>query len=162
MRIVILIFSFLLITNAFGQKAIAHKINEKEETYKKLRSINPSKQSLNDYQLDDYLELVLTVDGKNLETQLFKAKVYSEEYKVKLASGNNPDINKAEHYWGIVKDDTTSLVSLTIRDGEVSGLISYKGENYSINENKRGRVVAAEMREEPEEMTQCMAKCILK
>lgn len=73
--------------------------------------------------------------GENgvVELQLVPARNFSDGFEVRTASDDAvQDIDRGQHYWGIVKDDPNSLVTISIFKDEVMGGISIGNDHYTI------------------------------
>lgn len=73
-------------------------------------------------------------NGGNITLDLIPAKNFSDEFQVHTASsgGAAHDADKGVHYWGIVQDDPASLVTLSLFDGEIMGMVEYDNERFTI------------------------------
>ena len=72
-------------------------------------------------------------DEKNIDLQLYKVDIFSENFSLKMSDNSvveNEDLGT--HYRGVVKNETESLVSISIFDNEIFGLIVTKEGKYTI------------------------------
>ncbi len=92
----------------------------------------------------DLLAISIPAEGDTvLDLQLFKAEVFTDEFKVYAAS--NPyepyPYTPGLYYWGIVNNDAHSLAAITVHQDEIKGLVSYNGHIYNLgklNEDEDG------------------------
>ena len=69
----------------------------------------------------------------DVELQLVPAKNFSDGFEVRTASDNLvQEVERGLHYWGIVKDDPNSLVTISIFKNELMGSIAVDGAQYTI------------------------------
>ena len=73
-------------------------------------------------------------DNSVVTLDLVPAKNFSSQFKVQLAqTGEEVEtVDKGVHFWGMVRGDASSLVSLSLFEGEVIGWIVRGEEQYSI------------------------------
>ena len=76
------------------------------------------------------IEITLPRTGKAITIALYKAEFQDKATTITLANGENNWTEQSEgvHYRGVVKDKPGSLVSLSIYQDEVLGIISIPGE----------------------------------
>lgn len=82
-----------------------------------------------------FLALSIPRNGqKVLHLKLYKANVFSDEFKVSLASNRSAafPFEGGAYYWGMVNDDRQSLAAVAINEGEISGIISIDGDTYTL------------------------------
>lgn len=87
----------------------------------------------------DYLELDIPVSkGKSFQVELIEVDILSADFKMTDQDDNviYSDDFPGVFYWGIVKGDYNSLVSLSVFDDHVEGLISDDYGNYIIGKTK--------------------------
>jgi hypothetical protein len=73
-----------------------------------------------------------TTKGSSLELELVPAKNFSDAFRINTPSGPVTNIDLGVHYWGIVKGDPSSMVTISIFKDEMVGVINYKNERYNI------------------------------
>lgn len=82
-------------------------------------------------------------NGSSMTFNLVPAKNFSPDFRVRAASEGGPesDINTGIHYWGTVNGDPESLVTISVFDNELMGMISTNTARYTIGalENDRNR-----------------------
>ncbi|MFN0216148.1 MAG: M12 family metallo-peptidase [Saprospiraceae bacterium] len=73
-------------------------------------------------------------NGSSITLDLIPAKNFSDGFQVHTASSGGAayDADKGVHYWGIVQDDPTSLVTLSLFNGEIMGMVEYDNERFTI------------------------------
>ncbi|MBC7775288.1 MAG: T9SS type A sorting domain-containing protein [Phycisphaerae bacterium] len=73
-------------------------------------------------------------NGSIITLDLIPAKNFSAEFQVHTASSGGAayDADKGVHYWGMVQDDPASLVTLSLFDGEIIGMVEYGNERFTI------------------------------
>jgi hypothetical protein len=73
-------------------------------------------------------------NGSSITLDLIPAKNFSDEFRVHTASSGGAayDTDKGVHYWGIVKDNPASLVTLSLFDNEIIGMVEYDNERFTI------------------------------
>ncbi|TNE61024.1 MAG: hypothetical protein EP344_06565, partial [Bacteroidetes bacterium] len=84
---------------------------------------------------EDLLRFSIPMEGgAALDLQLFKAKVFTDEFKVYAASNRNEPYpyTPGLYYWGIVNGDEHSLAAITVHEGEIKGLLNYGGHVYNL------------------------------
>jgi len=79
----------------------------------------------------------LTLPWENdgvITLDLIPAKNFSDEFQVHTASsgGASDNSDKGVHYWGIVRDNPASLVTLSLFGGEIIGSVEYDGGSFTI------------------------------
>ncbi|NNF35449.1 MAG: hypothetical protein HKN68_15170 [Saprospiraceae bacterium] len=83
----------------------------------------------------DLLAMNFPVKGYGqMELQLFKADVFTEDFQVKIASdpSNSFAYEMGSYYWGIVKGDNQSIAAVTFSSEEMTGFIYTAGETYNL------------------------------
>jgi hypothetical protein len=82
-------------------------------------------------------------NGASMTFDLVPAKNFSPDFKVRAASQGGPDseVNTGIHYWGTVKGDAETLVTISVFDNELMGMVSTPTARYTIGaiENDRER-----------------------
>lgn len=80
-------------------------------------------------------------NGSSIMLDLIPAKNFSDEFQVHTASSGGEvfTTDKGIHYWGIVRDNPESLVTFSLFEGEVMGMVEYGGEHYTIGLLPAGR-----------------------
>jgi len=73
-------------------------------------------------------------DGNTVELRLLKSDVFTEDFKVYLASNRNDPFPFVQgvHYWGIIEGDASSLAAISVFPDEISGMIRYQDKHYTI------------------------------
>ncbi len=83
---------------------------------------------------NEHLRITLPVAGQEVELQLVKAKIFTDDFRAVATS--NPDVeldmDRGIHYWGTVKDTDKSLATISFFDNEITGLINVDGEQYTL------------------------------
>jgi|GEM_PF-877712 len=86
----------------------------------------------------EFIRVSVPIQGQNTELLLFKADLFTYDFKIVNATDPktplNPDLGT--HFWGIVKNEPGSLVSLSFFDGEITGLIGVGNQQFSIGKVK--------------------------
>ena len=79
------------------------------------------------------LEIFLDSDTK-VRLELTKAKVFTDEFKLYLASDRENPItyDPGAHYWGQVNGQANTLAALSITDDEVMGIFQYNDQSYTL------------------------------
>lgn len=74
------------------------------------------------------------LNGESITLELYQADIFSEGMAIYTASNPNQplDYQSGIHYWGIVKDDPTSIAALSITKDEIMGMISKSAENFTL------------------------------
>ncbi len=74
---------------------------------------------------DNMVLLLPNREGQNFELELVKTKIFDDAFQVKLASSETPiEVTPGHFYRGIIKGESQSLVSFSIFEDEVVGVIS--------------------------------------
>ncbi len=161
-KLVICLFIVFFSQLSYGQRAISEKVNENlnkiRETTQKIplqevsedlletpieKSILNQKQILqiNSTQVQsikndnsEYLRLSLPIKGQDVELQLYKANIFTENFRAELSSEPNKNMRfkKGLHYWGIVADDPNSLATISFVGDEIVGGVHFNGEQISL------------------------------
>lgn len=73
-------------------------------------------------------------NGSSVVLELVPAKNFSPDFQVRAASEGGPEaeVNTGIHYWGTVKGDPESLVTISVFDNELMGMIATKDARYNI------------------------------
>ena len=103
-------------------------------TLSQVQFLEKNKQALQSVKTNnsDFLRVNLPIEGNIYEFELFKATIATPDFVVATASQDVVDANSGLHYWGIVKDQPNSLVSLSIFEDEVVGTIHMKNGSFTI------------------------------
>jgi len=82
----------------------------------------------------DYLQMSISIGEEDINLQLVKAKVLSDDIQVVASSDPNVklDIDTGIHYWGVIEGAAYSLVTISFFDDEIGGIISYNNKRYVI------------------------------
>jgi hypothetical protein len=85
-----------------------------------------------------------TGSNGNVEFEMFRSTIFTPDFNVITATSNNFPVlyNSGLHYWGIVKNDNSSLASISIFDNEVMGIVSTVSGNFvigKINPNNQNK-----------------------
>ena len=99
--------------------------------------LTPSKKVLRDIALsqEEYLEIFLPVSEKMEKKILLRpTKIFAENFQ--FETSNNPmafgEAGVGKHFQGIIEGEKNSLVALSFYPDQVTGFLSYGGENYSL------------------------------
>ncbi|MFK7937335.1 MAG: M12 family metallo-peptidase, partial [Saprospiraceae bacterium] len=87
----------------------------------------------------NYLELNIPVDAKhNLEVELFRKKVLSNDFKIEYSSGkvDYTLADRAVFYFGHVKEHEESMVIMSVFEHEIKIFIKDQDGNYTIGKLK--------------------------
>ena len=73
-------------------------------------------------------------NGSSITLDLVPAKNFSAGFQVHTASSGGAafESDKGVHYWGIVQGNPASLVTLSLFDGEIMGMIEFDNERFTI------------------------------
>ena len=74
--------------------------------------------------------------GQSLELELFAVNIYASGFKVLNSAGIEVPYTKGLHFQGRIKGDNTSIVGLSINNGEIAGFISDKTGNRTLEKLK--------------------------
>jgi len=81
--------------------------------------------------------------GSSMTFDLVPARNFSPDFQVRAASQGGPEsgLNTGIHYWGTVKGDPETLVTISVFDNELMGMVSTPTARYTIGaiENDRER-----------------------
>ena len=119
-------------TAAFAAKKAIVEQDVSQVTYFKM---NESKVESVIQSQKEFMVLDLATDeGKAMDLKLFKAEVFSPDFRVVTASNPNQSfpIDKGAYYWGIINDDQNSLAAISFSEREIMGFLSYEGHNYTL------------------------------
>lgn len=81
------------------------------------------------------LELPVTTK-KNMVLKLVPIDIFGPGYKVMNDAGKTQNIKKGVFYKGIIEDDSSSLVSINIINGELSGFVANNLGNFTLGKLK--------------------------
>ncbi len=151
-----MLFFTTLCTNVFSQQAFYKQFSQNQDRFEQIaiekpfallteqKEIQEFKKaaflSVNDFSIRESSDknqalkkLTLPLnEHSDLILLLEKQNIY-DDLKIKMASGAAPpDISDNEYYWGIVEGEENSMVSLTISNDEVFGIISFKGRKFNL------------------------------
>ena len=77
-------------------------------------------------------------NGKNFDLQLYKVDIFSKNFSIKTSNNSiSENTDLGVHYRGVVKSETESLVSMSIFNNEISGLIVTKEGKYTIGKQDK-------------------------
>jgi len=71
-----------------------------------------------------------------IQLQLKKAKIFSDQFLITLSSGKRFDGDKGIHYHGTINGDPKSLVAISIYNDHLSGMIIDQNASYNIGKIK--------------------------
>ena len=82
----------------------------------------------------EYLRMSVPIQGQDVELQMLKANIFTNEFRAELSSKPNENlgIDRGIHYWGIVADNPNSLVTISFIGDEIAGGIHYNGKQMSL------------------------------
>ncbi len=80
----------------------------------------------------EFLQVSLPLENEIIELSLYKANIYAPDFKVVTNYKKEFEPNQGLHYWGIVKDDPNSLVSISFLKNEIVASINVNQSNYTI------------------------------
>jgi len=80
-----------------------------------------------------HLRITLPVDSQMREFHLVKARLFTPDFVVVTNGQNVVDVDKGIHYWGIAKDDTNSLITLSVFEDGVVASIHMDSESYTLS-----------------------------
>ncbi len=85
-----------------------------------------------------HLRINIPIEGQMTELQLVKAQIFGPDFQAELSSnpGVAVDIDRGNHYWGIVGNESESLVSFSFYNEEIIASISFDGQQYTLGEMK--------------------------
>jgi len=157
--ILIMFFSFQCL---YGQNAISNQIDQNRNriqnatSYAPLVEVDPSNFSIPTnvlseqqiFELDqttvqsirnnspEYLRISIPIEGRTTELQLFKAQIFGPDFRAELSSnpGVAVDIDRGAHYWGVVANESESLVAFSFYNKEITGSITIDGLQYTLGE----------------------------
>lgn len=87
----------------------------------------------------DHITMNIPVsDARGFQVELMKVNILSDGFKVTTSSGKvlYADDFPGIFYRGIIKDDPNSIVSISVFDGQITGLISDDNGNYILGQIK--------------------------
>jgi len=147
---------------SYGQRAISEKVNEnlsqiRASTQKiplqevrednleiplkksvlnrrQILKVNPTQvQSIKDDN-SEYMRMSLPIDGRDVELQLYRANIFTDNFRAELTSNPNEnlEIDRGVHYRGIVADDPNSLATISFIGDEIVGGIHYNDKQMSL------------------------------
>ena len=76
-----------------------------------------------------YIEIDVPYNGTAITVQLYRVEVKTKEFHIDTPNAKNIPYNHGAHYRGIVKGDSTSLVSFNFFEKELNGVVSADGIN---------------------------------
>jgi hypothetical protein len=73
-------------------------------------------------------------NGSSITLDLVPAKNFSDGFQVRAASTGEVanDVDKGVHYWGIVADNPASLVTISVFENEVIGMVEMDEDRFTI------------------------------
>jgi Concanavalin A-like lectin/glucanases superfamily/Metallo-peptidase family M12/Ig-like domain CHU_C associated len=84
-----------------------------------------------------FLEFSMPIsEDKTMVLELIPMDIFGDKYKVMNAQNQAVKVQKGVFYKGIVKGDDNSVVSLSLSNGELSGIISNDNGNYILGKIK--------------------------
>ncbi|HEY1054220.1 MAG TPA: M12 family metallo-peptidase, partial [Emticicia sp.] len=87
-----------------------------------------------------FLNLTIPSSKQNaFELELIPINIYGPQFKLLNSQNKETLSSKGFHYQGIIKGDSTSLVALSITNGEVSGFISNQNGNHILGKLKSSK-----------------------
>lgn len=78
------------------------------------------------------LTLKLPLEGKETELELVPNDIFSENYRLEDEFGNVLSTNKYLHFKGKVKGFSKSVVSMSMSDNDIWGIISHNDKNFEL------------------------------
>ncbi|WP_428656768.1 3-coathanger stack domain-containing protein [Runella sp.] len=86
-----------------------------------------------------FIQLSVPVTAnQTIELELIPHSIFSPFFKTTNAAGaTNPIIDLGSYYHGIIKGDPQSMASISIVNGEMTGLISYKKGNLNLGKEPK-------------------------
>lgn len=75
-------------------------------------------------QAPEYLTIKVPFQYKNLEVQLYKQKILTDDFYATDENGNTINYRPGQYYRGILKDNPNSVVSFSFFEDDVMGIIS--------------------------------------
>jgi len=84
----------------------------------------------------EHLRMSIPIEGQITELQLVKAQIFGPDFRAELSSnpGVAVDIEQGRHYWGIVENESESLVTFSFYNEEIIGAINLDGQQYTLGE----------------------------
>ena len=80
-----------------------------------------------------FLNLTIPVSTKsNIILELIPNNIFGDNYKVLNSQNQEISVKRGVYYKGIIKGDPQSLVSISIADGEISGIIASNKGNFIL------------------------------
>jgi Metallo-peptidase family M12/Secretion system C-terminal sorting domain/Reprolysin family propeptide len=71
-------------------------------------------------------------NGQTIQVDLVPARNFSSEFEAQAASGRKEQLDYGIHYWGIIKDQPNSLVTISLFDHEIMGMIATEDAHYNL------------------------------
>jgi hypothetical protein len=94
--------------------------------------LNINKTNINALIKSDPKNLLFSIplkNGRKLDLELYRAEIFTPDFSVVTSDNNKPaNVSPGVHYQGIIAGDNSSLVAISIFDGELMGLISTPAE----------------------------------
>jgi len=108
-----------------------------EEDLKEKTILNIEKTDLASLKNKDQgiLKVEMQLDDETIELQLLKQDILSPAYQIAESNGKASTVVKADsgtHYWGIVKNQPNSLVSLSVFDDATAATIITEKDRYTL------------------------------
>lgn len=72
----------------------------------------------------EYLEVSFPFDGKLITLELYKNRIFTNDFKVTTNKGEIVDYNPGAYYQGIVKGENESIVAFSFFDNDIVGVAS--------------------------------------
>ncbi|GEP50132.1 hypothetical protein FNO01nite_08040 [Flavobacterium noncentrifugens] len=95
-------------------------------TYAKLNTTVLAEAMLHKY---ENIELLLPYQGRNITVQLYQVNIFAEGFHLDTNENKAVSYNPGIYYRGIVKGDADSVVSFSLFNDEVNGVVSADGIN---------------------------------
>lgn len=101
-------------------------------------TLNPSELNRLEQEQKNFVQISIPITAnQSLELELIPYIVFAPSFTVIDVSGQQVALAKGKYYHGIIKGDDQSMASISIIDGEIGGLVSWKKGNFNlVKENK--------------------------
>lgn len=125
-----------IINDLFSPIANSSALNSK---YEKATILNINRAVLQSVRTEAPEALNISIpiqDGSSLELELFKAKIFSDNFELTLSSGSDFEGDLGIHYRGKIKGNPGSTAIISIFNDELAGVVSSMAGNYNLGKLK--------------------------
>jgi len=82
------------------------------------------------------IRVMLPVENQLTEFHLIKAKLFTPDFVAVANNQNKIEVDEGLHYWGVAKNNSNSLIALSIFNDEVVASIHIENESYTLSKYK--------------------------